>query len=172
MWFLWRSLYVCMLCLCIRLQIYDWNPSLTGTAVMELFPLFSGHVIVSCVFLEPATPGVLVPHSAESLSTAIIPSKTSAVIPAMFHQSVAIYSKAHCLSMLATTKIIACESLCLCVCVCVCAHNYVPLTHITSCHPCGGVPAGKSLADGFAFLRCYFTMESELYVRVCVRLNN
>ena len=41
----------------------------------------------------PCTP----PHSSESLSRAIIPSKTSAVIYAMFHQSVKIYSKAHCL---------------------------------------------------------------------------
>lgn len=95
---------------------------MTATAVTELIPLFSGHVIVSCVWLEPATYCVLVPHSAESLSTAIIPSKTSAVIPAMFHQSVAAYSKAHCLSMLASTKIIACE--CLCAFLCACAHCY------------------------------------------------
>lgn len=53
-------------------------------------------------------------RSAESLSTAIIPSKTSAVIPAMFHQSVAVYSEAHCQRMLARTKIMACECLSVC----------------------------------------------------------
>lgn len=87
------------------------NTCVTATAVMELIPLFSGRVIVSRVCLEPATYCVLLLCSAESLSTAIIPSKTSAVIPAMFHQSVAVYSEAHCLCMLARTKIMACKCL-------------------------------------------------------------
>lgn len=52
-------------------------------------------------------------RSAESLSPAIIPNKTSVVIPAMFHHSVAAYSEAHCRCTLASTKIITRECLCL-----------------------------------------------------------
>lgn len=61
-------------------------------------------------------------HPAESLSTAIIPSKTSAVIPAMFHQSAAVYSKALCRSTLGSAGIIACQCFDACVRVhaCVC----------------------------------------------------
>lgn len=114
--------HACVYALCLWLQICVWNPSLIATAVIGLIPLFSRHVIVSCVWLEFTTYCVLLPHSTESLSTAIIPSKTSVVIPAMFHRSVAIYSEAHCLSMLASTKMIACE--CLCVFVCECPHCY------------------------------------------------
>lgn len=55
-------------------------------------------------------------RSAESLSPAIIPNKTSVVIPAMFHHSVAAYSEAHCRCMLASTKIITRECLCVCCC--------------------------------------------------------
>lgn len=55
-------------------------------------------------------------RSAESLSPAIIPNKTSVVIPAMFHHSVAAYSEAHCRCMLASTKIITRECLRVCCC--------------------------------------------------------
>lgn len=90
---------------------------MTATAVIELIPLFSGHVIVSFARLKPATYCVLVLRSAESLSTTIIPSKTSVVIPAMFTQRMAAFAKAHCLQMLATTKILACVCACVCISV-------------------------------------------------------
>lgn len=160
---------MCAPCRWIWLQIYVRNHSVTATAVTELIPLFSGHVIVSCVWLEPATYCVLVPHSAESLSTAIIPSKTSAVIPAMFHQSVAVYSKAHCLSMLASTKIIACE--CLCAFLCACAHCYPSFAPNLLSFPWTNT-SKRSWADKFAFLQCCCTTESGLQFCVCVCLNN
>lgn len=111
-----------------------WETTVTATAVIELIPLFSGHVIVSFARLQPATYCVLFPRSAESLSTAIIPSKTSVVIPAMFTQRMAAFAKAHCLQMLATTKILACVHLCA-----QCYSLFAP----SSCHSCGQTPANQ-----------------------------
>lgn len=69
-------------------------------------------------FCASRTPHLLRAGScwAESLSPAIIPNKTSVVIPAMFHHSVAAYSQAHCRCTLASTKIITRERLCVCGC--------------------------------------------------------
>lgn len=51
-----RTMHVCAHCVFVCGRDYMCvNPSLTATAVIELIPLFSGHVIVSCVWLEPAT---------------------------------------------------------------------------------------------------------------------
>lgn len=107
------------------------------------------------------------PHWTESLSAAIIPSKTSAVIPAMFHPSVAIYSKAHCLSMLASTKIIAYE--CLCVFACARTHCYSSFAPNLLSFPWMNT-SKRAWADKFAFLQYYFTTESwvaPLRVYIC-----
>lgn len=101
-------LEICV-CLCVWAEPLL---SLASTVVMELFPLFWGHVVVCCARLTSTTYCVPPSHWTAGLSTTIIPSKTCAVIPAMFHQSVAIYSKAHCLNMLATAKITARGCLC------------------------------------------------------------
>lgn len=98
-----------------NLREAKWERGATATAVTELFLSFPGRLIVPFVRVEPATYCVLVPRSAESLSPAIIPNKTSVVIPAMFHHGVAGYSEAHCRRTLARTKIITRECLCVCL---------------------------------------------------------
>lgn len=129
----------------------------TATVVIKLFQLFPRTCY--CLLCMSRIRHLLCtsPRWTESLSAAIIPSKTSAVISAMFHQSVAIYSKAHCLSMLASTKIIAYE--CLCVCVCMYYYCYSSFTPNLMSFLWTNT-SKRSWADRFAFLQYYFTLKS------------
>lgn len=89
-------------------------------------------------YSNPPPTAYFFPTELKACQQPLFQARPFAVIPAMFHRSVAFYSKALCLSMLATTKIIACE--CLCVFVCECAHGYSSFAP-NSCHSCGRIPA-------------------------------